>query len=133
MASPHPDGESLALVAMESSVPPEVTAHIASCPDCTKDLSLLRSLLAAEGSDSTGEATQADDPEENARELSDAMAEGTDAREAVAQPRPPTAGASTPDDHAPGKAGSSGINTTALTVALVIFVAVILLAVFALR
>lgn len=136
MAGPHADSEDLALMAMGSPVPPEVAAHVASCSECTKDLSLLKSLLDAEGPES-GEAgatsTEQHDSDEPPASLDEAMADGNDARQAQGSSGYSNEPAPT-QEVAPAEAGpTSGINATALVVALLIFVGAALLAFFALR
>lgn len=135
MAGPHADSEVLALMAMGSPVPPEVAAHVASCAECSKDISLLTSLLDAEGPDSGegGATTEQHDSDEPPASLDEAMADGNDARQAQGSSGYSNEPAPT-QEVAPAEAGpTSGINATALVVALLIFVGAALLAFFALR
>lgn len=64
----HVSGEELALLAMDAQVPDSVRQHVATCNDCTKDLSVVRSLLSADPPDSPG------------RSQRDATAEAADLR-----------------------------------------------------
>lgn len=132
MAGRHADSEELAQLAMESPVAPEVVAHVASCPECTKDLSLLKSLLDAEGPDSPSIAADTAVPVEEPAALDEAMADGNDARpvEGPAETQRPAPTTPVPSAEA---TGTSGINAAALVLALVIFVGAALLAFFALR
>lgn len=133
MAGPHADAEDLAQLAMQSPVSPDVAAHVAACPECTKDLSLLTSLLDAEGSDTKGASAGTADPVDVSPPLDDAMTDGNDARQSegtgASQPRQAAAPEVPPAD----TGRNSGMNATALVVALLIFVGAALLAFFALR
>lgn len=120
---------------MESPVSPEVAAHVASCPECTKDLSLLKSLLAADGPDSPdtkSASTQEQTPEGEPEQLADAMADGNDSRGPESPPPTEPRGATT-DSPASDRAKGASINVAALVAVLVIFVGAAVLAFFALR
>ena len=54
----HPDSEQLALLAMEADVDAGVKEHVAQCAACDRDLSVIRSLLDAEGPDGPDGAAQ---------------------------------------------------------------------------
>ena len=133
MAAGHADSEDLALLAMDSPVPPEVAAHVASCSACSKDLSLLRSLLAAD--DPTGpDADESADTEAQPQvaAVADAMADGNDSTTSAPVHAAPSAEPTSGEPAAPPRTGSS-INTTALVAALVIFLGAALLALLLLR
>jgi len=124
--SAHPDSEQLALLALEAQVAPEVRAHVQACRECQGDLSLLVSLLAAEGPDGSGVDSAVD--EELADAPIEAWADASDggaADEGVDMPR---------RDEAPAREGTTSgreINSRALVIVLLILVASMLLALFA--
>jgi len=131
MTAPHADGEDLARLAMQDAVSADVAAHVAACAECSKDLSLLKSLLEAEGPDGSDGGGTEPFPHETT-EVTDAWADandsGTTADSATAEP-PPS------DQSTPAATTTAGrrANSTALVVALVLFVGAVLLALFALR
>ena len=133
MSGPHADGEDLAQLAMQSPVPPEVAAHVATCPECSKDLSLLKSLLAAEGPDAESTEVGATALPDAVPVLDDAMADGNDSRQGSEHVDREPSGANPEDSETNHGAARSGINAAALVAALVIFVGAALLAFFALR
>lgn len=134
MAAPHADGEDLARLAMQDEVPADVAGHVAECAECSRDLALIRSLLDAEGPD--GPDIEAATPGlEDPAEVTDAWADANDSG-----PGSATATAAQPPTEQPTEAnaqtasqGGRQRNTTALAVALLLFLGAILLAFFALR
>lgn len=79
----HPDSEQLANLAVEAPTVAGVKEHVASCPECRKDLSLLTSLLHADGPD--GPESGATDDVEPLKE-SAAMADTADGTPEDAEP-----------------------------------------------
>lgn len=133
MTAPHADGEDLARLAMQDAVSADVAAHVAACAECSKDLSLLKSLLEAEGPDGSDGGGAEPFPHETT-EVTNAWADANDsgitADSATAEPPPSDQPASTP-----GATTTAGrrTNSTALVVALLLFVGAVLLALVALR
>lgn len=89
-ADGHVDSEQLALLAMGAPTPAGVAEHVAACPVCAKDLSVLRSLLDADGPDGADSAVagESDTPAPLAAALR-AQADGNDSVPlSAAPPRP---------------------------------------------
>lgn len=120
MSAPHVTSEQLALLAMDADVDDDVRTHVAACPACTKDLSLIRSLLNADGPDS--EAQSEGDPHDPTAEPDlppaafTAMADAADGRDdpAAHEVARPAA-----DAVAPGVGTGTGTNSRRHSAALV--------------
>lgn len=133
MSAPHVTSEQLALLAMDAEVDDAVAAHVAACPACSKDLSMIQSLLNADGPDtdaSPGDDTQgrADESDLPAAAFT-AMADAADGRDPAPEPDVP---ASTVDTAAAGMGrtdATGGRNVLAVVAVVIIAAALIVLAV----
>lgn len=124
----HPDSEQLALLALKADVDESVQEHLKTCEQCQRDLSLLESLLAADGPDQSGVGLTSADEQ---AVVDSAWADGDDSSATDTEP------VTLPETQPPNPQGirgvRSGTNPTAFVVVLVIVLVSIALAVFALR
>lgn len=100
--SGHATSEQLALLAMDATVPGDVAAHVRGCEECQRDLSIVRSLLHADGPDSTNESGDHDSKDDLPSELQTAMADTSEGRPDFADDAADT----DPDARDGGKLGS---------------------------
>lgn len=78
----HATGEQLALLAMGADVPPEVAAHVRRCGQCTREESIVRSLLNADGPDTTNVRDDDESNDEPPPAAATAMADTAPGRDA---------------------------------------------------
>jgi hypothetical protein len=125
MNQDHASGEYLALLAMQADTPEDVRIHVHSCPECLLNLSIVRSLLAAEGVEpfTESESDHEDDDTRLLAEFTTAMADTAEGRERPDQRAEPAAGHSQSSD-GPGGSGpaESGPTYNPLVASVVIVV-----------
>jgi hypothetical protein len=126
----HPDSEQLALLALKADVDESVQEHLRACEQCQRDLSLLESLLAADGPDSDASGIGVASADEQAA-VDSAWADGDGSSATDAEPV--TLPETQPPNPGVVRGGRSATNPTAFVAVLVIVLVSIALAVFALR
>ncbi len=127
----HPDSEQLANLALEAPTAAGVKEHVASCPECRKDLSLLKSLLHADGPDGTGhEAIPQTEPVKETPGMAD-TADGT------AEEPEPTPTRKEQQERAAKTLGSdpvaSGMRKQTLALILIVLAAMLIIGLLSLR
>lgn len=132
MSAPHVTSEQLALLAMDAELDDSVRAHVANCPACTKDLSVIRSLLNADGPDSEAqrEGVTRDPAPEPALppEAFTAMADAADGRPEPAEPEPAPQSVNADAADMGHASSSSGRHVLALVAAIIVAAALIVAA-----
>lgn len=127
----HASSDELAQLALQAPVDASVAAHVEACDECRRDLSLLTSLLEADGPDGPDRPGQSE-PQPETSESPQAMADGADGPEI----RDETVAQAPPDTVRAVPTASSGGHprrNAAVAIVLLLFVAAIIIAVLGLR